>query len=276
MKKKTLFAILFATLAVYGCSSDDGNPAGSGGSGGTGGTAGSGGSAGTGGTAGTGGSAGTGGDGGTGGMAGEVVYEQNFNLLDIDGEFIGDDWLFFVNVFAGDDTFKFGYGGDAPNGPQVSALVEGEGGSEQEPQQLDVYSDYNCCDLGMPVEQGHGNGTDLVETNVFRETTVAAEDVGTTLEFSFQAKAGNIEGDSTANAFIKTLDPGNGFSVSASDTEDTTLLPDTWGGFTLSLAIDGALVGHILQVGFQTNASDFVSSGNFYDNVVVTQSATAP
>jgi hypothetical protein len=33
---------------------------------------------------------------------------------------------------------------------------------------------------------------------------------------------------------------------------------------------DAALVGQVLQIGFQNTASDFASSGVFYDNVVVT------
>ncbi|MBW1907459.1 MAG: hypothetical protein JRJ24_19595, partial [Deltaproteobacteria bacterium] len=61
MKRKALFTILFATLAVYGCSSDDGGgAAGSGGSGGTGGSGGSGGSAAAGGSGGSGGGGGMG------------------------------------------------------------------------------------------------------------------------------------------------------------------------------------------------------------------------
>ncbi|MDH3622479.1 MAG: hypothetical protein OES69_04010 [Myxococcales bacterium] len=121
-----------------------------------------------------------------------VLYTQDFNGLDINGTVIGDGWTFFVNVFDSAGTRKFGYGGAAPNGPQICALVTGEGGVGQEPQQLSVYSDYNCCGLGTGNEEGHGNVTDLVETNVFQERTIAAEDVGKTFEFAFQAKGGNI------------------------------------------------------------------------------------
>ena len=222
-----------------------------------------------------GGEGGMGGSAGVGGMTGDVVYEQNFNLLDINGATIGDGWFFFVNVFAEDGTYKFGYNNPpqaAPNGPQICALVDDQGGPEQEPQQLSVYSDYECC---QP-DSGHINGTDLVETNVFQEGTVAAEDVGTTLTFSFDAKRGNIEGGTTANAFIKTLDPDDGFAVSASDTQDTTALGVEWNRYSVELPLDASLEGHILQFGFQTNASNYESSGNYYDNVVVTQSPTAP
>ena len=217
---------------------------------------------------------GSAGEGGMGGSAGDVVYEQNFNLLDINGATVGDGWLFFVNVFDDGGVFKFGYNNPpqaAPNGTGfISGLVDDQGGAEQEPQQLSVFSDYNCCQPG----EGHF-GTDLVETNVFQEpfdfnNRIPASEVGKTYTFSFQAKSGNINdpaGSSTANAFIKTLDPDAGFDVSASDTEAMTNLPDTWGGFTLSLEITAELEGHLLQFGFQNNASDFEPSGVYYDNV---------
>jgi hypothetical protein len=139
-----------------------------------------------------------------------------------------------------------------------------------EVQPSEIPSDYNNAD--------HGNGV-LIETNVFQEpfspgSPITAAEVGKTFTFSFQAKGGNVEGSTTANAFIKTLDPGDGFSVSASDTQDTTNLPDTWGGFTVSLAIDASQIGHILQFGFQTNATNFEGSANFYDNVVLTTAPT--
>jgi hypothetical protein len=200
----------------------------------------------------------------------EVFYEQDFNDLPINpGAPIGDGWKFFVNVFEGNGAYRFGYGGDAPQGPQISNLVTDQGGPGQEPQQLVVYSDYNCCNGGF----GHQNPTDLVETNVFQERIVGPDDVGRTFTFTFEAKAGNLGGGTTANGFIKTLDPNDGFSESAADRADTTGLPDTWGGFTVSITIpDDTFIGHILQFGFQTNASNGEDSANFYDNVLVTVS----
>lgn len=279
--KKAVIVFLFGALAFYGCGDSGGGDGGSGGGG-------VGGDGGAGGTGGSGGAGGSGGSGGGGGTPGEVVFEQDFESVDIDGDNIGVGWLFFVNVFDEGGVRKFGYVEPpvaAPNGEQISAIASDEGGPDQGEQQLNMYSDYECC--GNP-DQGHRNGTDLVETNVFQERTVAAEDVGTTLTFSFDAKGGNINDpaaevcaepnvcDSTANAFIKTLDPNAGFSVSASDTEDTTDLPETWNRYSVELPIDESLEGHILQFGFQTNASNFEPSGNFYDNVVVTQAPTAP
>jgi hypothetical protein len=120
-----------------------------------------------------------------------VLYTQDFNGLDITGALIGDGWTFFNNVFDSAGTRKFGYGGAAPNGPQICALVAGQGGAGQEPQQLSVYSDYECCGPGT-TNEGHFSGTDLVETNVFQERTIGADDLGKTFEFIFEAKGGNI------------------------------------------------------------------------------------
>jgi exo-beta-1,3-glucanase (GH17 family) len=170
-------------------------------------------------------------------------------------------WLVGANVFDTDGTtFLYDYFAfPAPNGGAgFSAVAVGEGGAEQGAQQLSIYNDYNNAD--------HGLGR-IIEAIVFRERTIVAGDVGTTLSFTFDAKAGNIEGASTALAFIKTLDPGAGFATTNFITEDTTNLPATWGTFTLSLPVDASLVGQTLQYGFQSRASNFEGSGVFYDNL---------
>jgi hypothetical protein len=165
-------------------------------------------------------------DDGAGGSGGDLVYEQDFESLDADiAAALGDDgWLFFANVFDGTQdppAFKFPYGPfPAPNATVsptdtfISAVVSGEGGPTQGEQQLSVFSDYNCCDLALPTPQGHGNGTDLVEINVFQEIDpIPGSYVGKTLTFNLEAKRGNIEGATTAFAFIKTLDPNAGFAT---------------------------------------------------------------
>jgi hypothetical protein len=172
----------------------------------------------------------------------ELVFEEDFESLDSNSPtaLSATDWLRFLAVFDGTvepPGFKFQDGPvPAPNAtasPQdtfISAVVTGEGGTEQGAQQLSVFSEYNCCDLGQMVEQGHGNGTDLVETTVFQEpynqgNLISGDEVGKTLTFSFQAKRGNIEGATTAFAFIKTLNPAAGFEVTNNITEDMTNLP---------------------------------------------------
>jgi hypothetical protein len=152
----------------------------------------------------------------------------------------------------------YGYGGPAPNGPQICAIAAGEGGPSQGAQQLSVYSDYNNGD--------HGNGY-LIETNVYQEQTIEAGDVGVTVDFTFDAKMGNLGGSSTALAFIKTLDPNNGYAQTNFVTQNTTNTPATWTTYNLQLAIDAGLVGQILQIGFSTTATNYEPCGVFYDNV---------
>ena len=180
-----------------------------------------------------------------------------------------DGWVVGANVFESDGTtFAYDYFAfPAPNGgPAFSAVAAGEGGATQGAQQLSIYNDYNNAD--------HGVGR-IIEAIVFRERTIAASDVGTTLSFTFDAKAGNIEGSTTALAFVKTLNPAASFATTNFITQDTTNLPATWSTFTLSLPIDASLVGQILQIGAQSRATNFEGSGIFYDNMSVC-SAPAP
>lgn len=75
--------------------------------------------------------------------------------------------------------------------------------------------------------------------------------------------------DSTANGFIKTIDPSNNFSQTNFVEQNTTRIPDTWNRYTIELEIVPELVDQLLQVGFSATASNFEPSGVFYDNVVV-------
>ena len=211
----------------------------------------------------------------------EVVYEQNFDELNIAGGIIGDSWFFFNNVFDAGDTLLFSYNNPlqlAPNAtidPDnifISALVDDQGNGEQGTQQLSVFSDYNCCQPSS----GHINGTDKVEVNVLRDVftagdPIAAGDIGKTVTFAFQAKRGNIEAPTTALGYIKTLDPSANFAQTNFVIAETTNVGTDWTPLTVSLPLtDAALVGQVLQIGFQNTASDFAGSGVFYDNVVVT------
>jgi hypothetical protein len=238
---------------------------------GTGGTGGSGGNAGSGGNGGSGGSGGSGGTGGT-------EYAQDFeSLVQASGSALADDgWLVFGQVVDADGVPKFDYGPfPAPNGtPGFSSIATGEGGPDQGAQQLVVYNDYNCCDPS----QGHRNGTDRVTSLVFQEpftlgNPISADDVGKTLEFSFDAKRGNINdptGSSTALAFIQTVDPNAGFAQTNFVSVDMTNLPaGTWDRNSISLTIDAGLVGQYLEFGFLSTASNFEPSGVFYDNILV-------
>jgi len=191
-----------------------------------------------------------------------TTYSQDFEGLDeTDPSALANDgWLIFGNVFGPDWGYWYGYGVfAAPNGGNgFSAIVTDQGGAGQGDKQLSIYNDYNNAD--------HGNGAHI-EANVFQEQTIGAADVGSTWDFDFEAKLGNLEGSTTALAFIKTLDPNNGYAMTNFITADMTTTPMTWTGYTLSITIDAALQGQILQIGFASTATNYEGSGVFYDNL---------
>ena len=196
------------------------------------------------------------------GWAAVAAYTQDFESMapPSPGALLGDNWLVFANVYDPAGTYLYGYGPfQAPNdGAAFCAIATGQGGPAQGDQQLSVYSDYNNPD--------HGLGR-LIESNVFQEQTIEAADAGTTVVFTFDAKLGNLDGASEAEAFIKTLDPAAGYSITNHVTIDMTTVPATWSTYSLQLALDGGLVGQILQFGFTTLASNYEASGVYYDNV---------
>lgn len=189
-------------------------------------------------------------------------YSQDFELLEQGNPtaLADDGWLVYGNVFGPDWVYWYGYGPyPAPNdGAAFCAIVIGEGGPDQGEQQLSIFSDYNNPD--------HGNGA-WIESNVYQEQTIEEGDVGQTWLFDFDAKLGNLEGQTTAIAFIKTLDPGAGYAMTNFITEEMTTTPMTWTSYTLSIPIDGSLVGQILQIGFSSTATNYEGSGVFYDNI---------
>jgi len=190
-------------------------------------------------------------------------YSQDFEgLVQADTGALGaDGWLIFANVFNSTGSYLYGYGVfPAPNdGGGFCQIAIGEGGGAQGDQQLNVFSDYNNVDHGV------GN---LIESNTFQEQPIGAGDVGQVWTFDFDAKLANLEGATTAAAFIKTLDPGAGYAMTNFITQETTLLPATWTSHQLAITIDASLVGQILQIGFTNTASNYEGSGVFYDNVV--------
>ncbi|MFT5233133.1 MAG: hypothetical protein ACI9UK_001796 [Candidatus Krumholzibacteriia bacterium] len=205
-------------------------------------------------------------------------YSEDFEGLNNadTGALAGAGWLVFANVFSPDGTvYYYGYGVfGAPNdGAAFSAVAVGVGGGGQGAQQLSAFSDYNNTDHGL------GN---RIEANVFQEYTVGPGDVGETWTFEFDAKLGNLEGATTAVAFIKTLDPNNGYATTNFITQNMTAIPTSWGTYMISILIDGSLPGQLLQIGFSNTASNYEGSGVYYDNinfyisggVVATESAT--
>ena len=197
------------------------------------------------------------------------LYTQNYEALvqsDVNA-LANDGWIVFGNVFDASGNYLYGYGTfPAPNDGFAFCQIDvNQGGEEQGAQQMVVFSDYNNGD--------HAAGN-LIESNVFQERTIEASDVGTVWSFAFQAKKGNIAGASTALAFIKTLDPANGWATTNYIPVDMTSIPDTWGGYELTLEITSGLVGQLFQFGFSNTATGYEGSGIFYDNIVFQPIAT--
>ncbi len=202
-------------------------------------------------------------------------FNQDFEALNAaDTSALGNDgWLVFANVFeAGSGNYLYGYGPfPAPNNPAAPAfcnIVAGEGGVEQGAQQLSVFSDYENAG-----EQLAGN---LINANVYKEFTIEAADEGKVCTFAFQAKMGALQSPSTAEAFIKTLDPANGYATTNEITVDMTAIGTEWGGYSLMLTIDAGLVGQLFQVGFASDATNYDGSSIFYDNVDLSTDGGAP
>ncbi len=198
-----------------------------------------------------------------------VDYSQNFDSMVVaDGSAadssLQDGWLVGANVYNPGGDYLYGYFSfPAPNvGTHFSAVVSGQGGIDQGTNQLSVFSDYNNS-------SEHTNGN-IVESVVFREYTVGAGNVGETWQFEFDAKLGNLAAPTTALAFIKTLNPAAGYAQTNFITSDMTAIPTSWGTYQVSLEIDAGLVGQVFQIGFSNNATNFNSSGVFYDNVNLT------
>lgn len=196
-----------------------------------------------------------------------VPYSQDFEGLDMASPTaLGDDgWLVYGNAFDSVGNFLYNYGPfPAPNGTSgFSAVATGDAGPDQGTLYLNVYNDYKNAD--------HLNGI-TIEANVFQEQIIGAGDLSKTFTFDFDYKASTDftpRGSTTTFAFIKVLDPSNGFALVAYPSLETTgASPDTWSeGNSLSVMIDAGWEGHLLQFGFLSNATLFEPSGIFYDNV---------
>jgi len=190
-------------------------------------------------------------------------YSQDFEALDPSDPLAlsNDGWIIYGNVFTSDTTWFYGYGTfPAPNHNLAFCQIDtGQGGVEQGDQQLVVFSDYENGD--------HALGY-LLEANVFQEQIVGAADVNDIWSFEFQHKRGNIEGSTSAKAFIKTIDPANGYAMTNFISVDMTLIDTLWEGASLQIGIDPLLPGQLLQFGFLNLATNYEGSGIYYDNLV--------
>lgn len=204
-------------------------------------------------------------------------YSQNFEGLNAGdtGALAADGWLVFGNVFDASNNYLYGYGSfGAPNdGAAFCQIASGEGGAAQGTQYLNVFSDYNNGD--------HANGN-WIEANVFQEQRVGAGDLGKTFTFTFDYKAAaggfGPGGDTTTFAFIKVLNPNNGWSLEAFPTIETTAASTTdWvNGAVIPVTIDSGWQDHVLQFGFLSRATHYEPSGVLYDNVNFAEAVPEP
>ncbi|RMF99352.1 MAG: hypothetical protein D6727_00040 [Gammaproteobacteria bacterium] len=223
------------------------------------------------------------------GSAALVSYSENFEGLNAadPGALGAAGWRIFGNVFTGGGLFKFGYGVfAAPNGgPGFSAIASGEGGPAQGNQYINIYSDYNCCGAGT-TNEGHFNGTDLVESNVFQEFTIDGTADAGLWTFTFDVKAPSSNGcdapaagtpQATCMAFIKTLNPAAGFATTNFITFDSSNVSNAaWSTHSLQINVDGTLAGQLLQIGFTSTSSNFQNTGVYYDNLVFSNVVPVP
>ncbi len=218
------------------------------------------------------------------------TYSQDFEALGAtDPEALNQDgYVIFADVWDGDvgtGIFKYPYGPfPAPNGgPGFSAIATGEGGPDQGEQHLNIYSDYNNGDQTSGGNCGASGCT--INTSVFQEITITADDIGTTYTLSFDAKspfeggiADAVQPVTEASAFIKTLDPGAGFATTNDIRADMTAISNVdWNSFSISLDLsDPLLEGQLLQFGFNTVTTEYDNTGVYYDNIVFTNVDAPP
>lgn len=229
-----------------------------------------------------------------------------------DLELENDGWVFFGSALkpAEDPTGYFQYGsyegiGGAPN--NVGGAFSGVNVDGLDPsgnQFLNVFANYNQgerCDVtGLDAS---GNDTcdtsvdpaAVVDTDwqiqaiVYQEIgVISTDDLGKTVTFDFDARRPddgsavgvNCVSPCTAAAFIKTIDPNNGYATTNNIVLDTTAIAlGTWNSYTLKLDLTNpSLEGQILQFGFENVNRGYDTSGVNYDNVnfTLTQQVSIP
>ncbi|MDB4090528.1 thrombospondin type 3 repeat-containing protein [Pseudomonadales bacterium] len=241
-------------------------------------------------------------------------YSQDFNdLLPADAgdtaddsELENDGWVFFGSALkpAEDPNGYFQYGsyegiGGAPNNV-VGAFsgVNVDGLDPSGNQFLNVFANYNQperCDVSSVDASGNAtcdtsvDPTAVVDTRwqikatVYRELgIISTADSGKTVTFDFDARRpddGSAVGVScvspcTAAAFIRTIDPSNGYATTNNINLDTSAIAlGTWQSYSLKLDLNN-LEGQILDFGFENVNRGYDTSSVNYDNVSISFSPT--
>ncbi len=200
------------------------------------------------------------------------IYTNNFeSLVQTDPMALANDgWLLYGGVYDAVPNWLYGHGPWPAVNQQNNwcDLVINEGGPSQGTNQLSVYSDYNNGD--------HANPGWVLESNVYREWTVTAADVGKTYRFSFDVKRGDLMPPTTAQGFLKLIS-NTTFNLSGSSLVATEGQPTTWQNLSVELSIDATHVGHWFQLGFLSSCGQYTQSGMIYDNLLLEDiTVTAP
>lgn len=205
-----------------------------------------------------------------------------------DASAIGNGWtvnlIFPQGVPGAPGQFIFAFQGAAPNNtgavvPDFGGIATAQdlGGGCDDNQFYNVFNVYNAADV-------HAGGF-LVVSNHFQERVLTMADVGRTYTFQFNHIGtqfpGNelIPGDpnvTALEAFIVVLDPPTGFSTVARPSISTAGATSAWTTSSLTITIDPAWVGDILQFGFNTSVTNFAPSGIWYDDVFFGENPPAP
>jgi hypothetical protein len=206
------------------------------------------------------------------GSAALTAYSQDFEAMaPLQGwppnDLSDDGWR--IYVFAWDTNpyprpssanivFQYGPYGASNGAPGSIQGVDntGQGGPDQGNVVLAKFSNYND-----PAQASR-----YIQANTYQVQKITAGDVGSLWRFTYDAKIGNLEADSSASAFIQTIAPVTFFQT-AIVSNDSTNLPDTWGTYTLDLFITPFLEGNSLLFGFSATSTNYNGSAVFYDNL---------
>ncbi len=196
-------------------------------------------------------------------------YEQDVESLLINEELaLADDgWLVFYTAYDNEGVYLFGFGAfSAPNSNNnccngFSRIRTGEAGAKQGVQYIEVLS--HTVSL---------NPDEVLESEFFQKQTIEASDIGNTWRFEYDAKLPAtlaLGSNSTADAFVRIIDPLNGFAVTHLIKNDSTSLSQNiWESRAIEFTFDNPdLAGQEFQFGMVNRQQNLESTSVYYDNI---------
>ena len=186
-----------------------------------------------------------------------------------------DGWQIFgtaydADPYTGPANIMYQYGPfEAANGDpgSIQGVQTGQGGPAQGDVVLAKYTDYNNPDHTV-VPFTPGMPKYYISAATFQTQTLSTSNLDDVWRFAYDAKIGNLELDSSAQAYIQLL--GSDGVQKAFLSNDSTSLPDTWGRYFLDVdlsTIEEAMIGDTLNFGLIATATDYRGSAVLYDNL---------